>query len=222
MSFKILVLEDNLLLLETLEDFLSEQDCKVFLAKNINEALELCYKNRFDIYLLDVKLPDGNGFEFLNQLRQCDDNTPAIFITSLEDKGSIKEGFLTGGDDYIKKPFDLDELWLRIKAVLLRSKGLKNTILEIDSVYSIDVQRKILLENSKELVLNLKDFELLWLLVQERGKVVTLQMIEDRLWHANENPNHGSIRVYVNNLKKIFGKDSITNIRGIGYRFEYL
>jgi DNA-binding response OmpR family regulator len=219
-SFKILVLEDNELLLETLEDFLSEKCCEIDLAHSAQEALELCFRNRYDIYLFDVKLPDGNGFNLLNELRKANDDTPAIFITSLEDKESLKEGFINGADDYIKKPFDLDELWLRVNAIMHRKRGIKEECIKIDEEYTLDIQRKNLLKNSQEIILNLKDFELLHLLLLHRGKVVTKQMIEEHLWSSCDNPNYGSIRVYINNLKKIFGKDSITNIRGIGYRFE--
>ncbi|MBE0491564.1 MAG: response regulator transcription factor [Sulfurospirillum sp.] len=220
MSIKILILEDNLLLLETLEDFLSEKDCVLHLATTQKKAMQLCYKKRFDIYLLDVKIPDGNGFAFLRDLREAGDQTPAIFITSLEDTQSVKEGFLQGGDDYIKKPFDLEELWLRIGAILHRSGSILEGQIKIDQNFSLHVKRKNLLHNDKEILLNLKDFELLHLLLLHRGKVVTREMIEEKLWHTNECANEGSIRVYINNLKKIFGKDAITNIRGIGYRFE--
>lgn len=220
MSYKTLVLEDNLLLLETLEDFLSEKRCEVFLASSGREALDLCYKNRFDIYLFDVKLPDMKGFEVLKSLRELNDKTPVIFVTSAEDKESVKEGFLTGADDYIKKPFDLDELWFRIEAVVSRTKELKDDKVFIDDGIYINLTRKNLIKNDEEIILHSKDFDLLALLVAQRGKVVTKEMIEERLWGFNESANAGSIRVYINNLKKIFGKESITNIRGIGYRFE--
>lgn len=220
MSIKTLVLEDNILLLETLEDFLSEKSCDVFLAKNTKEAMDLCFQKKFDIYLLDVKLPDGNGFNFLEELRTSGDDTPSIFITSLEDLQSVKEGFLKGADDYIKKPFDLEELWLRMNAILLRNKHIQEEYIAINEDYTLNIKRKNLIKNGKELILNLKDFELLHLLLLHRGKVVTKEMIEEKLWTHSEFSNEGSIRVYINNLKKIFGKDAITNIRGIGYRFE--
>ena len=220
MSYKILVLEDNLLLLDTLEDFLSEKECEVSIAASGKKALELCYKQRFDIYLLDVKLPDMNGFEFLKLLRDSKDKTPAIFITSLEDKESLKEGFLTGADDYIKKPFDLDELWFRIEAIISRVQLIEDEEIIIDKMYTLNLKRKNLFKNNEEIHLNIKDFDLLCLLVSERGKVVTKEMIEEHLWSYSESPNTGSIRVYINNLKKIFGKDAISNIRGVGYRFE--
>lgn len=220
MSYKILVLEDNVLLQETLEDFLEEKGAYVCLAGSAKEAFNLCYEKKFDIYLLDVKLPDMNGFEFLKELRKANDITPAIYITSLEDKQSLQEGFLTGADDYIKKPFDLDELWLRIQAILARSLGATDGKITIDIHSYIDIHHKNLVVDGKEVLINLKDFELLCLLVSNRGKVVTKEMIEQKLWGNNESLNTGSIRVYINNLKKLFGKETITNIRGIGYRFE--
>jgi len=92
--------------------------------------------------------------------------------------------------------------------------------LSIDEAYKLNLARKRLFCNKEELDINLKDFELLYLLVKERGNVVTKEMIHERLWSSSEEINEGSIRVYINNLKKIFGKEVIVNIRGIGYRFE--
>ncbi len=218
MSYKILILEDNELLLETLDEFLSDSGYSVRLAKNGNEALNLTYDYDFDLFLLDVKVPDINGFEFLKQMRDIGCKTPAIFLTSLRDKDSLAEGFGQGADDYIKKPFDLDEVLFRIKAVLSRRVG-KEDESRIFGNFSINKERKRVFDGEVELDLNLKDYKLLCLLVENRGKVVTTEMIVDKLW-KNEVANIGSIRVYITNLKKIFGKDSISNIRGIGYRFE--
>ncbi|MBN1838755.1 MAG: response regulator transcription factor [Campylobacterales bacterium] len=220
MSYKLLILEDNMLLLQTLEDFLSEYAYVCTLVKSGKEALEACYQNSFDLYLVDVKVPDMNGFEFLQALRHSGDRTPAIFITSLNDQESVRKGFLIGGDDYIKKPFDLRELLLRIKAILARTKGAVDDWFIIDAQYKLNLARKRLFQGTTELDLNRKDFELLYLLVKDRGNVVTKEMICNHLWSSSEEINEGSIRVYINNLKKIFGKESILNIRGIGYRFE--
>lgn len=220
MSYKILILEDNKLLLGTLEDFLSQNGYICTLVSSGKEALKKCYEEKFDLYLLDVKVPDVNGFDFLRELRSANDTTPAIFVTSLNDKESLAKGFLMGGDDYIKKPFDLDELLLRIKALLSRTKGVIDDFLVIDKAYKLNISRKRLYCKEDEVDLNLKDFELLYLLIRDRGKVVTKEMIKDTLWSSGEDINEGSIRVYINNLKKIFGTELISNIRGIGYRFE--
>lgn len=220
MGYKVLVLEDNELLLETYEDFLHYKNCEVSLATNVEVAYEKCYKKRFDMYLLDVKLPTSSGFEFLKSLRSSGDNTPAIFITSFSDKLSLKEGFLSGADDYIKKPFDLEELWYRIEANISRDRGYKDKSIVINEEFTLNIDRKNLTCKGKDVAINLKDFELLHLLLTNRKQVVTKEMIEEKLWGCNEQSNSGSIRVYINNLKKILGKESISNIRGIGYRFE--
>jgi len=218
MSAKILVLEDNELLLETLDEFLSDSGYSVRLAKSGKEAVNFSYNEDFELFLLDVKVPDINGFEFLRQMRDIGCKTPAIFLTSLRDKESLAQGFELGGDDYIKKPFDLDELLFRIKAVLSRKVDNENEVKIFDNFY-INKERKRVFDSGVELDMNLKDYRLLCLLIENRGKVVTTEMIVEKLW-KNEVANLGSIRVYITNLKKIFGKDSITNIRGIGYRFE--
>ncbi len=218
MFYKILVLEDNELLLETLGEFLADNGYATSLASRGKDALDFTYKKDFDLFLLDVKVPDISGFEFLKQMRDAGCKTPAIFLTSLRDKESLAQGFGLGGDDYIKKPFDLDELLFRIQAVLARKNEEEYEIKIFDDFY-INKERKRVYKADKELSLNLKDYELLCLLIENRGKVVTMEMIVDRLW-KNEIANIGSIRVYITNLKKIFGKDSIFNIRAVGYRFE--
>ena len=218
MSAKILVLEDNELLLETLDEFLSDSGYSPRLAKSGKEAVDFTYNENFDLFLLDVKVPDINGFEFLRQMRDIGCMTPAIFLTSLRDKESLAQGFELGGDDYIKKPFDLDELLFRIKAVLSRKIDDEDEVKIFGNFY-INRERKRVFDSGVELDMNLKDYQLLCLLIENRGKVVTTEMIVEKLW-KNEVANIGSIRVYITNLKKIFGKDSISNIRGIGYRFE--
>ena len=218
MSAKILVLEDNELLLETLDEFLSDSGYSVRLAKNGKDAIDLTYHEDFDLFLLDVKVPDINGFEFLKQMRDTGSKTPAIFLTSLRDKESLAQGFELGGDDYIKKPFDLDELLFRIKAVLSRKIDDEDEVKIFGNFY-INRKRKRVLDMGVELDINPKDYKLLELLIENRGKVVTTEMIVEKLWR-NDLANIGSIRVYITNLKKIFGKDSISNIRGVGYRFE--
>jgi len=220
MSYNLLILEDNALLIETLEDFLSDKGFTCTLTCNGQEALKVCYERRFDLYLVDVNVPKLSGFDFLKELRMAGDKTPAIFVTSYQDKASVLEGFALGGDDYIKKPFDLDELLMRIKAVLARTLGAQEGIVTINADFVLNIERKRLLYKNTEVDLHLKDFELLTLLVQNSGEVVTKEMIYDVLWSSSEEINEGSIRVYINNLKKIFGKESISNIRGIGYRFE--
>jgi len=210
---KILILEDDKLFNETLEDFLEEEGFDVAFALDPYSALELAYEQKFDLYLFDVNLPYETGFSLLKKLRDSGDSTPTIFLTSRDDKNSITEGFDVGADDYMKKPIDLDELLLRIRAILRRKyRSDKIAIGE----YTIDVMAKKLYHNHKLLKVTSKAIDLLLLLLNAKGEVVQTAQIEEQLWHANEEVSLGAIRVYVTKLKKYF--PNIENIRGVGYR----
>lgn len=218
--YKILILEDDLLFLETLEDFLSSEGFFVDIAKNSNEALELNYKNSYDLYIFDINLPELSGLELLKLLRDSNDKTATIFLTSYKDSDTLKDAFLKGCDDYIKKPVDLDELLLRIKAILKRvNKGFENIILEDDLVFNQEDRR--LYKNGNDISLTIKAMDLLELFVQNQGKIVSKDEIITKLWGFNESYSEGSIRVYINHIKKLFKKENvIQNIKSVGYRFE--
>jgi len=214
--YKLLILEDDKLFNETLEDFLDEEGYDIKIALDPYTALELSYQYKFDLYLFDVNLPYENGFTILEKLRESGDMTPTIFLTSRDDKSSLLEGFNIGADDYMKKPIDLDELLLRIKALLRRQ--IRSEKIEFGN-YIIDCHAKKLYHNSIPLPVTTKAIELLLLLVIAKGEVVSIEEIENRLWHINEEISLGSIRVYIAMLKKYF-PSNIENIRGVGYRFK--
>jgi len=211
----ILVLEDDQLFNETLEDFLEEEGYEVKTAMDPYSALEMSYKQVFDLYLFDVNLPYENGFDLLEKLRQSGDTTPAIFLTSREDKASLAEGFGKGADDYMKKPIDLEELLLRIQAVLRRQIRQERMVI---GPYSLDTVAKILYLEEEALEVTKKAVELLLLLLQAKGEVVSSQEIKNRLWAAGQSASDGALRVYVAQLKRYF-PDNISNIRGVGYRW---
>ena len=215
MPTKILLLEDDNLFNETLQDFLEEEGFSIDSALDPYSALELTYERNYDLYLFDVNLPYESGFDLLKKLRQSGDVTPVIFLTSRDDKASLTQGFETGADDYMKKPIDLDELLLRIQA-LLRRQVRKERITIGD--YSLDMVAKALFRNNEELDVSKKAVELLVLLVQADGEVVSSDKIKNRLWAAGQNASDGSLRVYITQLKKYF-PDAIVNIRGVGYRW---
>lgn len=217
---KILLLEDDKLFSETLEDFLDDNDFEVDIANDGEEALSLNYEKNYDLYLLDINVPKINGLELLKDLRESGDETPAIFITSHKDKESLEEGFLYGADDYMKKPIDLDELYFRIKSVLKRC-GKFCEIVTFDDGFSFDPQKRAVFKDEEVFSLPIKVIELLELFLEKRDYTITKEMIIDRLWSCGDDYSEGSIRVYINYLKKIVGKDKINNIKGVGYKFEY-
>ena len=215
MAVKILLLEDDKLFNETLQDFLEEEGFFLDTALDPYSALELSYENNYDLYLFDVNLPYESGFDLLKKLRQSDDVTPTIFLTSRDDKASLAQGFAVGADDYMKKPIDLDELLLRIQALLRRQVRKERVTI---GEYTLDMVGKALFHHSEELDVSKKAVELLVLLVQANGEVVSSDMIKNRLWAAAQNASDGSLRVYITQLKKYF-PDTIVNVRGVGYRW---
>ena len=219
--YKILILEDDDLFASSLEDFLSEEGFEVDIAKDGEECLELNFKKNYDLYIFDINVPKINGLDLLEQLRQSDDNTPTIFLTSYKDKDTLHDAFLKGCDDYLKKPVDLDELILRIKAIFKReNKGFEDIVLEENLIYN--KKEKRLYKGKNDLKLPVKVLELLELFIENEKKIISKDMIVDRLWSKSQTHSDGSIRVYINSLKNIFEKKQnvITNIKGIGYRFE--
>ncbi|WP_456451453.1 response regulator transcription factor [Hydrogenimonas sp.] len=214
---RLLLLEDDRLFGETLVDFLEGEGYEVAHFLAARPAIEEIYENDgYDLYLLDVNVPDLNGFELLKQLRNSGDKTPAIYITSARDKEALAEGFHSGADDYMKKPIDLDELLLRIEAQLRRTKKPDKVAV---GEYTFDMEKLVLYKGDEPEKLPRKLAELLGLLLRNRGDVVSTEEILHEIY-GDENPGTGVLRVYINKLKQLFGKESIRNIRGVGYCFE--
>jgi len=217
MSTKILLLEDDKLFNETLEDFLEEEGFDVDAALDPYTALELTYDKKYDLYLFDVNLPYESGFDLLKKLRESNDVTPAIFLTSRDDRVSVHEGFGIGADDYMKKPIDLDEMLLRIHAILRRQIRQERIVF---GPYRLDILNKILYKEEKPVELTKKAVALLILLIESNGEIVRIDTIRDRLWASGESASDGALRVYITQLKKYF-PEAISNVRGVGYKWQY-
>ncbi len=218
--FKILILEDDELFASTLEDFLSDEGFEVDIAFDGEECLSKNYEKNYDLYIFDINVPKINGLELLQQLRKSQDNTPTIFLTSYKDKDTLQDAFFKGCDDYLKKPVDLDELLLRIKALLKRNKKQFDNIKLSENIV-FNPQNKRVYEDNIDLNLSMKILELLELFIENRGNIVTKEMIISKLWSTSEEYSEGSIRVYINQIKKLLDKDSIINIKGVGYKIEF-
>jgi len=220
--FKILLLEDDELFSISLIDYLEEfGNFDIEHAKTSKEFLNLSFDNKYDIYLLDINVPDIDGLTLLKELRDSDDITPAIFLTSYKDKETLTTGFLNGADDFLTKPFDMDELILRINSIIKRLK--KHTIVTIDNI-EFNFSTKTVKKNSETIKFSLKALSLFELFYQNNNSLVSKNMIIEKLWDSNEEYSDGSIRVYVNNIKKLFSNDNVfkvINIKNIGYRIEY-
>lgn len=216
---RILVVEDDPLFAETIEDFLEESGHSVALAGSGERALDLNFREKFDLYLLDINLPGMAGTALLKELRESGDRTPALFLTSHTEKTMLVTGFRSGCDDYLTKPVDLDELALRVQALLRRSGKSSERIQVGQGRWFLPEENLVETDEGKE-ALEPMAGKLLGLLVANLGKTVTWEMIEEALYPAGGTPSPGAVRVYVAKLKKLLGTDRVVNIRGIGYRLE--
>jgi DNA-binding response OmpR family regulator len=214
-SIRVLYLEDDALFGETLVDLLEDEGYEVSHFLNGQDALDATFESKFDLYLLDINVPLIDGVSLLSDLRKADDSTPAIFLTSHKDKEMLERGFASGADDYIKKPFDNDELLWRLAALLKRSKKDEP---EVVGRLKNDTIHKSISYDGVALELSRKEYDFLLLLMRHANDAVPKELILDELWSANGGGSDGAIRVYVNRLKALLPEMKIENIRGIGYK----
>ncbi len=218
---KILLLEDDVNLNETIEEFLSDEGFDVESVYEGKRAEECIYEKNYDLLLLDVNVPSPNGFELLKSSRERGATVPAIFITSLDSTDDLSRGFESGCDDYIRKPFSLEELLLRINNILKRNfyHNAKER-LEIDENLSYDIQADELLDGGVKVPLNQKEKLLLKLFLQHANTQITHEVINQHLWAYDEEPSPTSLRTYIKNLRKVIGKDRIVSIKRYGYKYS--
>ena len=217
---KIMLLEDDVILCEIIEEFLHDLGYSVDVAYSGTEAEDLVYAQKFDLLLLDVNVPHVNGFEFLKNLRGIENKTPAIFITSLDGAEDLQEGFRSGCDDYIKKPFELSELEARINNL----KRLYNIdifeSIKISNSLIFDKQNLLLQKDNKEINIPKKEAEILEFFLLHKNKTITTQELAHNIWSYENAPSNATIRTYIKNLRQLVGEEYISNIRGVGYRFN--
>lgn len=217
---KLLLLEDDVNLNDTINEFLEENGFEVQSVYDGEEANEKIYENRYDLFLLDVNVPGISGFELLKNLRQNGDKTPAIYLTSLNSVDDLSIGYESGCDDYIRKPFALQELLLRIQTILKREFfHEKSNTIEIDSHLLYDVGSNELQKNGQSVRLQNKEAILLKLFLQKRGEIISHETILDTLWGYDEVSSDDALRTYIKNLKKIIGKEYIISVKKLGYKF---
>ena len=215
---QILLVEDDETLSELISEYLSEQGYDVTVCADAKAALDTAYERNFDILILDVKLPKGDGFSLLRELRRLGDDTPAIFTTSLNALQDLEIGYKSGCDDYLKKPYELKELLLRIQILLKRKfSHVNDEFIELNDGYKFYPSSKTLRQNGQIVNLSNKESDLLALFLENKNALLSKETIFEKIWNYGEEPSELSLRVYVKNLRRILGKDAIINRRGDGY-----
>ena len=210
MSNTILLMEDDRLLGETIEELLTNDGYSVEWVKNGQDAAERTYESSYSLYIFDINVPEINGFELLEDLRNASDVTPTIFISALVDLESISKGFKLGADDYIKKPFFPEELLIRVNA---KVKKYDTSIVVGDITY--DANSKVLRRDGELIVLGEVQLDLFDMLVSHRNQIVDRTILLECLEH----PSSVGLRVAITKLKQTLDLN-IKNVRGVGYILE--
>jgi len=213
----ILLLEDDTILQEIIEEFLLECGYEVESFFDGEKALDAIGTSRYDMLLLDVNVPHVDGFEILSYLREIGNTTPAIYITSLSGVSDLKKGFDLGADDYLKKPFELEELHARIEHIV-KIYRLEEEIL-FDGMKFIPKAHQILIGEST-INMRQKEARVLEYFIKNMGKIISCDEIIENVWEDENLPTHATIRTYIKNLRKMFDKEYFDNIKGEGYRLN--
>lgn len=217
---KIFLLEDDEILNEVICAFLQEQSYEVCSSFDGEEAQDVLYEKKFDLLLLDVNVPSVRGFELLKSLRQHGIRTPAIFITSFDAMADLKKGFESGCDDYIKKPFEFDELNLRIENIKRLYKLDKKQLATISKGITYDFDSSCIRVGEDEHQLTKKELEVFEYMLKNRNRTISFDELCLNLWEYENRPSDATIRTYIKNLRKIIGDSAISTIKGVGYRLN--
>lgn len=215
----ILLVEDSESIIMGLKYSLEQEGFKVITAKTIKEAEE--YK-AYDLILLDITLPDGNGFEFFKEIKKKED-VPVIFLTALDEEINIVKGLDLGAEDYIVKPFRVKELISRIKVALRRYDKISSSTININGI-ELDTENMEVKKDGKIIDLTSLEFKILLLLFTNKNKLVTRDMILNRIWDLAGNfVNDNTLTVYIKRIREKIGDSEgkiIKTIRGVGYKVD--
>ena len=218
----ILLAEDEAALGQIVKESLETRDFKVDLAEEGEKALKLATQNDYDALVLDVMMPKKDGFTLAKEIRLQDDNIPIIFLTAKSQTADVVEGFSIGGNDYLKKPFSMEELIVRIHNLVSRKKLQKNTeLLEIGG-YLFNFPKQTLQYQDDELVLlTHREAHLLFHLIKNKNQVLDRSLILNKLWNSDDFFAARSMDVFISKLRKKLAQDEsiqIINVRGYGYK----
>ena len=221
---KILYVEDNLSLSFVTSDQLKKRKYRVVTCKDGKEALYAFNEHVFDLCILDVMLPEIDGFELAKKIRQENEHIPIIFLSARSMQEDKIEGLKIGGDDYLTKPFDIDELCLKIEVFLKRKEinSAQNNTYKIGN-FKLDVTEQTLSILEIEKSLTSKEAKLLSLFAQKQNTIIKREYILINLWGRNDYFLGRSLDVFVSKLRKHLKQDeniSIENIRGVGFRLN--
>jgi DNA-binding response OmpR family regulator len=171
----------------------------------------------FDLVILDLGLPDIDGLSVLREIRRRGERMPVIILTARDDTGEKVEGLDAGGDDWVTKPFKLDELLARVRVQLREGKGSEQTMLEAGSIM-LDIRTRKAMKDGEVIDLTAREFTMLEVLIQHPGQVLSREQLLAHVWGYDYDPGSNVVEVYIRYLRRKLGSDAIETVRGMGYR----
>jgi DNA-binding response OmpR family regulator len=216
---RVLLVEDDHVLGAAVRDHVAASGHGVDWMKRIDDAQLALAGVSYELILLDLGLPDGKGLDLLRQLRASGDEAPVIIATAQDQIADRIEGLNAGADDYLVKPFDLDELTARLSAVARRYAGTPNPSIRVGPV-EVDLGRKTITVDKKPKMLTAREWAVIERLLRHRGSIVTKTEIEDSLYEFGAEIESNAVEVFISRLRKKLGRDFITTSRGLGYLIE--
>jgi len=222
---KVFYVEDELFLARIVKESLESREFDVIMENDGGKALDLFKKSQPDICVLDVMLPNKDGFEIADEIREINENIPIIFLTAKTQTGDVVKGFTLGGNDYIRKPFSIEELIVRIQNLLnfrqAAAKKINTESLRLGK-YNFQINRQVLSNDKQQRKLSFRESELLKLLYESRDRIIDRKDILNLLWGNDSFFNSRNLDVYITKLRSYLKDDpslEIITIKGIGYRF---
>ena len=218
--FKILVVEDDRDLNRTVCTFLNQSGYEATGCLNAADAYDAMYDTVFDLIVSDIMMPDVDGFEFVKNVRTVNENIPILFMTARDDFAAKQKGYRVGIDDYMVKPIDLDELFLRIGALLRRAKIASSRRLEVGS-FVMDADEHTAYLNNEEIPLTAREFALLYKLLSYPKKTFTRSQLMDEFWDVDSSSGPRTVDVYMTKLRgKLADCNAfdIVTVHGLGYK----
>lgn len=214
---KILLVEDNEILAKGVIYSLEQKKYQVIHTLNVENTLKILKTEKIDLAILDVSLPDGNGFDlYRNNIKEK--NISSIFLTAKDEEDNIVKGLELGAEDYITKPFSIKELMARINRIILRNK--KNTIIQVQNI-KFDMDKMVVYRDNENVELTNLELKILNLLFLNLNKVVKRSEIIDKIWEWTGNDvNDNTVTVYLKRIREKIKTDIIITIKGIGYRID--
>tara|TARA_R110002167_G_scaffold46366_2_gene138485 strand:- start:1688 stop:2356 length:669 start_codon:yes stop_codon:yes gene_type:complete len=216
---RLLLVEDDPLLGEGIQQGFSLQGETLDWLRNGQHALNALASNEFDLLILDLGLPDMDGLDLLSELRRRGDKLPVLILTARDQVADRIRGLDCGADDYLIKPFDMNELRARIRALLRRHAGASSSKLNHANI-EVDPANREVFRDGKTVSLSRREYSLLVELLQHQGRVFTRDQLSERLYGWNEEVESNTVEVHIHHLRKKLGSELIKTIRGVGYRIE--